>query len=48
MVDCKRQYISNLGPSSDGSKLVQKLEYCKDLLALLDKFHPGCNYDRGT
>ena len=51
MCKVKRSYIGNLGnvpPHIYGlvetEKLEKKLDYCREYLALLDKFHPGCNY----
>ena len=51
MTDCKRTFISNLGSDlsrDDESKFERKLQYCREILGLLDKFHPGCNYERGN
>ena len=51
MCKVKRSYIGNLGnvpPHIYGlvetEKLEKKLDYCREYLALLDTFHPGCNY----
>ena len=51
MCKVKRSYIGNLGnvpPHIYGlvetEKLEKKLDYCREYLALLDKFHPGCKY----
>jgi len=49
MTECKRTFISTLGSDFskfDEVKFEQKLQYCRDILALLDKFHPGCSYER--
>ena len=51
MTDCKRTFISTLGSNlsrDDELKFERKLQYCREILGLLDKFHPGCNYERGN
>ena len=45
MVNCKQQFAINC---KDEDKYHQKLEYCRCIISLLDKFHPGCSYDRGS
>ena len=44
MVNCKQQFAINC---RDEDKYEQKLEYCRCIISLLDKFHPGCSYERG-
>ena len=45
MVNCKQQFAINC---RDEDKYEQKLEYCRCIISLLDKFHPGCSYERGN
>ena len=45
MVNCKQQFAINC---RDEDKYDQKLEYCRCIISLLDKFHSGCSYERGN